>query len=261
MLAGLGEAVQLHGPDLHDIRTAVSEACNNVVQHAYGEAEGPLQVEVSVAENRLEVVVRDRGRGLRSPIRPTLDDRPGLGIPIIQTLAQRVHFRGAMGRGTEVEMTFSAPGVHGFAMPRDYGLRSDVAAAAEPANTVLITLMPALLARTVLVHLLSALSERAHFSGERVADSRTLAAALVDCTPAPDGLDRLNLTIASMPHQLSLRLGPLRTDCARGLVSHPALVRLAPVLEPMASASSAADSKRSQILTLTLAEPRSPAKR
>jgi anti-sigma regulatory factor (Ser/Thr protein kinase) len=261
MLAGLGEAVELDEPNLYDISTAVSEACNNVVQHAYGEAEGPLQVDASVAENRLEVVVRDRGvAGVGPLISRALDDRPGLGIPLMRALAERVQFSGAMGHGTEVKMTFSTPGVRRFGMPRKDDVRSDVTAAAEPASTVLITLMPALLARTVLAHLLSALSARAQFSGERIVDSRTLAAALAGCTPAPDGRDRLNVAIALMPRQLSLRLGPMATHRARDLISHPPLVRLAPALEPVAGGRSAADSKRSQILTLTLAEPRSPGK-
>jgi hypothetical protein len=137
-------------------------------------------------------------------------------------------------------------------MPDQEEVRADLTAAAEPASTVLITLMPALLARTVLDHLLSELSARAHFSGERIADSRALAAALAGCTPVSDGRGRLNLAIVLMPRHLSLRLGPLPTQCARDLISHPVLVRLAPVLEPVSGGRGAVDSERSQILTLTL---------
>jgi serine/threonine-protein kinase RsbW len=260
MLTGLAEAVELDEPDLHDISTAVSEACNNVVQHAYGEAEGPLQVDVSVAKDRLDVVVRDRGHCVRPLIGPALDDRSGRGIRIIQALAERVRFDGAIGEGTEVKMTFSTPGVREFGMAHQGGLRTDMSAAAEPVSAVLVTLMPALLARTVLVHLLDLLSARAHFCAERIADPRRLAGALAGCAPAPDGQDRLNAAIALMPRTLSLRLGPLRTDRAQELISDPALVRLAPVLQPVAGGRRAADSKRSQILALTLAETRWRAK-
>jgi anti-sigma regulatory factor (Ser/Thr protein kinase) len=259
MLAGLAEAVELNEPDLHDIRSAVSEACNNVVQHAYPEAEGPLEVDVSLAEARLDVIVRDRGCGVRPQIRSAPDSRFGLGIPLIQALAERVQFSGAIGEGTEVKMTFATAGVHELETSHQQGLRSYLTAATEPAGTVLITLMPALLARTILAHLLSALSARAHFSTERISDSRLLADALAGCAPAPDGQDRVNVAIALMPRKLSLRLGPLRADRARELISHPTLVRVAPVLEPIAGDRSAADSKRSQILTLTLAEPHWPA--
>jgi hypothetical protein len=119
--------------------------------------------------------------------------------------------------------------------------------------------MPALLARTILAHLLSALSARAHLSTERISDSRLLADALAGCGPAPDGQDRVNIAIALMPRKLSLRMGPLRADRATELINHPDLVRVAPVLGPIASDRGAADSKRSQILTLTLAEPHWPA--
>jgi anti-sigma regulatory factor (Ser/Thr protein kinase) len=261
MLAGLAEAVGLREPDLHDIRTAVSEACNNVVQHAYPDAEGPLEVDVCVAENRLDVVVRDRGCGVRPVISSALDGRSGLGIPLIQALAERVQFSNAVGEGTEVKMTFATPGVREFGISHQNGPRPDATVAAEPASTVVITLMPALLARTILAHLLSALSARAHFTAERISDSRLLANALSGCAAASDGQDRVNVAIALMSRKLCLRLGPLRADRARELISHPAVVRVAPVLEPIPGARTAAHAKRSQILMLTLADGQWPAKR
>ena len=36
VLTGVAEALALEGSDLIDIHTAVTEACNNVIQHAYG---------------------------------------------------------------------------------------------------------------------------------------------------------------------------------------------------------------------------------
>lgn len=255
MLAGLAEAVELTEPDFHDIRTAVSEACNNVVQHAYPGAEGPLEVDVSVAENRLDVVVRDRGCGVRPLISSAVDGRFGLGLPLIHALAERVEFNGAMGKGTEVKMTFATPGVREFGLSHQNGLLSDIAAAAEPASTVLITLTPALLARTILAHLLGVLSARADLSAEQISNSRLLAEALTGCAQSPDGQDLVNVAIALMSRELSLRLGPLRADRARELISHPVLVRVAPVLELIAGDRTDADSQRSKILTLTLAEP------
>jgi serine/threonine-protein kinase RsbW len=261
MLSGLAESVGLSESELRDIRTAVSEACNNVVQHAYPQAEGPLEVDVGLAENRLDVVVRDRGCGVRPRISSAPAGGFGLGIPLIQALAERVQFGGAMGVGTEVKMTFATPGVREFGISHQNGLRPDVTAGAEPTSAVLITLMPALLARTILARLLSELSARAHFSAERIPDSRSLADALAGSAPAPDSEDRVNVAIFLMSRKLSLRLGPLPADRARELISHPALVRVAQVLEPTAADGSVADPERSQILMLTLAEPHRPVKR
>src|ERR1700756_1137044 len=68
-LSGLAETVGVGGVDLNDIRTAVTEACNNVVLHAYEGEEGPLHVEVYLDSSTLEVVVRDHGTGIKPRIR------------------------------------------------------------------------------------------------------------------------------------------------------------------------------------------------
>ncbi|MHA6623731.1 ATP-binding protein [Pseudonocardia sp. DLS-67] len=60
-----------------DVALAVSEACTNVVVHAYREHERPgvLHVEAAERDGVLEVVVADEGGGLRAR-----EDSPGLGM-------------------------------------------------------------------------------------------------------------------------------------------------------------------------------------
>lgn len=53
-----------------DIRLAVTEACSNVIRHAYGESSGTFQVAGELAHGRLEVTVRDAGRGSRESLSP-----------------------------------------------------------------------------------------------------------------------------------------------------------------------------------------------
>src|ERR1700689_5272763 len=62
VLAGLADAVDF-GQTLDDVKAAVSEACNNVVVHAYHGEDGPLEVDITLRPGELEVVVRDRGVG------------------------------------------------------------------------------------------------------------------------------------------------------------------------------------------------------
>ncbi|HKG17527.1 MAG TPA: ATP-binding protein, partial [Solirubrobacteraceae bacterium] len=62
-LTGLGGALRLEGAVLADVKTAVSEACNNVVVHAYGGEPGPMEVYVRPHGDELVVVVRDDGEG------------------------------------------------------------------------------------------------------------------------------------------------------------------------------------------------------
>jgi serine/threonine-protein kinase RsbW len=255
-LAGLAEAIQLDENDLHDIRTAVTEACNNVIEYAYGGREGPFEVEAYVAAGAIDVVVRDHGGGIRPQIRTPLDARSGLGIPLIQALAQRVQFTGAAGEGTEVRMTFSTPGTFALKAGQDNGLVADAIALTEETSTTSLTLAPARLARTVLARLLSALGVRAHFSSDRIADSRRVARALVACAPSPDGEDRLNVAIAVRPRDLRLRVGPLRADRARRVIADAALGGVSPVLERMSVDHPTAGSEHPEMLTLTLADPR-----
>ena len=67
-----------------DLKTVVSEACANVVRHAYEEQDGPgtLEVDLNPEADQLSMVVRDFGGGIRpwpSGDVPSLR----LGLPII----------------------------------------------------------------------------------------------------------------------------------------------------------------------------------
>ena len=107
MLTGVADAIDLDGSDLDDIRIAVTEACNNVVLHAYDGEEGPLEVELRVAAaGALEIVVRDRGTGIARQARAADDVAFGIGLPVIRALVHSVALRDMAGGGTEVRMEF-----------------------------------------------------------------------------------------------------------------------------------------------------------
>ncbi len=106
-LAGLADALDVDPAVLADMKMAVSEACTNVVVHAYGEREGSLDVEMLADETGLTIVVRDQGSGIDHDA-PRSDDVPalGLGLPLIAALSDAFELRGERGQGTEVRMTF-----------------------------------------------------------------------------------------------------------------------------------------------------------
>src|SRR5580704_17905321 len=83
MLSGFAESVALENSDLYDIRTAVTEAANNVVLHAYEGREGPMEVELHTTPDTVQVVVRDSGVGIRPRIRPADEAALGIGLPLI----------------------------------------------------------------------------------------------------------------------------------------------------------------------------------
>ncbi len=101
----LGEAYALDTQTLSDIRLAVTEACTNVVVHAYPDGqEGPMEVLATMLGDELTVVVRDEGEGIGPrPDSPGL----GLGLPLIASLAENVQLGRDQEERTEVRMTFA----------------------------------------------------------------------------------------------------------------------------------------------------------
>src|SRR3954447_12676059 len=102
-IGGLGEALDLDPQTLSDVKLAVTEACTNVVVHAYDGADGPMQVAADISPEMLAVVVRDEGRGIvPRPDSPGL----GLGLPLIATLTESLELGKDADERTEVRMSF-----------------------------------------------------------------------------------------------------------------------------------------------------------
>jgi len=90
-----------------DIALAVSEACTNVVMHAYIDAPAPgaLTVAASHHDGELVVAVRDEGRGML----PRTDSPGlGLGLSLIGRLSQQLEISQNGACGTELRMSFLA---------------------------------------------------------------------------------------------------------------------------------------------------------
>jgi anti-sigma regulatory factor (Ser/Thr protein kinase) len=105
-LNGVAEGLALEAFTLTDIKIAVSEACTNVVLHAYPDGEGPLLVDAWAADGEeLVVVVRDQGSGF-TPAARTESAGLGLGLALIASLSKEVHIGSEPGGGTEVRMRF-----------------------------------------------------------------------------------------------------------------------------------------------------------
>ena len=105
---GLGDVLELTEQTLSDIKLAVTEACTNVVVHAYPDRDdGPLGVQAILDESTLTIVVTDEGRG----VLPRADSPGlGLGLPLIATLAESLELGTGDNQQTEVRMTFDLDG-------------------------------------------------------------------------------------------------------------------------------------------------------
>src|SRR3954452_959721 len=105
-LAGMADALDVDAAVLADMRMAVSEACTNVVVHAYeGDADGVLEVDMAAGETALTIFVRDHGSAIRPARgggeRPREAPALGLGLPLIAALTDAFELHGSSGHGTE----------------------------------------------------------------------------------------------------------------------------------------------------------------
>jgi serine/threonine-protein kinase RsbW len=293
VLAGIAEAIGLDAEQLDDIRTAVTEACNNAVLHAYEGGEGPLEVDVRLpAEGRVAVVVRDAGIGIEprgeapaaeaqgpEELEGDVHPRPGmpgmpdeeslkLGLHVIQALTTEVELRRPDGGGTEVQMAFATPGSR---LPdRGDGARAGEAPSIEllpaigptgerPALIAAATIAIApddRLARTVLPRLVCALAVRANFSTERLADAQLVADVIAaEAFRAIIG-SHLGVGIAVEPRRVELRVGPLPIDRESAAAADAALDELGVVVERLIDDHSIAPVGSAAVLALQLIDRR-----
>jgi serine/threonine-protein kinase RsbW len=101
--ASYAERLGLSAARVEDLKTIVSEACSNIVRHAYPEdaRERPMELAMDRCDGELTVTVRDSGTG----IRPPTGARPSslrLGFILMGSLADFMQLRTGRGRGTEL---------------------------------------------------------------------------------------------------------------------------------------------------------------
>jgi anti-sigma regulatory factor (Ser/Thr protein kinase) len=104
-VASYAQALGLSSSRVDDLKTIISEACSNIVRHAYpaDAKERPMEVEMDRTDDQLTVTVRDCGTGIRPPtgIRPS---SLRLGFILMGSLADYLQLRTGRGRGTELLM-------------------------------------------------------------------------------------------------------------------------------------------------------------
>jgi serine/threonine-protein kinase RsbW len=106
-LAGMADALDFEASVLADMKMAVTEACTNVVVHAYDSEAGMLEVEMAAVDRGLTIVVRDHGSGIQPRVSASETPALGLGLPLIAALSDAFELKGSAGSGTEVRMTFA----------------------------------------------------------------------------------------------------------------------------------------------------------
>jgi anti-sigma regulatory factor (Ser/Thr protein kinase) len=109
-LAGMADALAFDPGVLGDMKMAVTEACTNVVVHAYagqdGDGAGLLEIDLLADDVGMTVVVRDNGSGIKSGGARADTPALGLGLPLIAALSDAFEVKGSATGGTEVRMSF-----------------------------------------------------------------------------------------------------------------------------------------------------------
>ncbi len=232
-LAGVGELLGFDPELLDDLKTAVSEACNNVVLHAYPAEPGPLVVGLAIDADAIEVVVRDRGRGFGPVI--TAEDRMGVGLSVINALADRAQFTSTHEGGAEVRMEFAARRI-GRRLPDRAAEPRSAPHAAVPrsaphaavprsaphlvvpvAGDVVVTVSSVGLLAGVLGRLARAAAGTVRFSMDRFSDLYLVADAITAHARAAAARAWISFAITADDKRVELTAGPFRAGSGAAL--------------------------------------------
>jgi len=209
MLAGVAELLAMDPELLDDLKTAVSEACNNVALHAYPDGVGPLAVLLSSNGDGIQVLVRDQGLGM-TEVAASGDRVQGVGVPVIRALTERAEFRPRAGGGTEVWMLFAGQrdGKPLFRLPMDAA--PDDGWCKQMTGDAVVSVSPVMLLGGVLGRLSRALAANARFSLDRFSDVYLVTDAIAAHAAKAAAGDRIGFAITAGRRRLELCVGPLR---------------------------------------------------
>ena len=226
MLAGLAIPLALEPELLGDVKTAVSEACNNVVIHAYPDQPGPLRIDLALEHEGVEVVVRDHGGGIRHT--PPAEGRMSVGLALIRTLAERAEFRDAPDGGTEVRMTFARQ--DSVAPPPPIAPAGSVGPEPQLDGDVVVTLYPVTLLSGLLGRVARAAAAGARFSVDRFSDLHLVTDAIAAYAETAAASGELSFAIRAVDRRLELTVGPFGAGSGARLESDAATE---PALAPL----------------------------
>lgn len=225
-LAGMAEEIGMDEAGVADLKTVVTEACMNVVVHAYPEGTGPLVVEAEPDSEGITVTVGDSGAGI-SPQADAERASLKLGLSLIAALSSSFSISGGLGRGTEVTMRLPLRGGGNGGVPSEQKLVAEVKGAE-------IAVGRSELLEPVLARLVGALAARRDLSVERVSDAVLVTDAIAAAAPGrfTDGCVRLGL--GENEEGLELRLGPMEKGAASEIRRELAVPGLGGSLETLA---------------------------
>ena len=208
-LRSLGRAVQADPEALEDAELAVTEACANAVEHAYGGEAGNIEVSLEPRSSAMLVSVRDRGPGM--PTATPEHAGRGFGLPMIRGIASEVEVRTREVGGTELWMSLPMGST-------ELSLNGNAPSDSAPAERIARRLVAVIGAQT-------------DMPADRLIES--LLAVELATRHAPRYLagDSIRLTLERLEAGFDLSIGPLAADGAHALVQESELPVIGAVID------------------------------
>lgn len=249
-LAGLTDELGVEPARAADMKIALTEACTNVVVHAYGDEPGPLEVTMAVEHGRLVLSVRDRGSGLH-PLPGRDEGAPlGFGLALIASLSDELGLVGGR-HGTEVRIAFALSDAS--APPLAIQPSADPAPVADD---IVLELRPPERTSPVLGRVVSLVAARADFSIDRLSDAQIVSDAIAGGAAAHLVDGTLSVAVDEHDGGFDLLVGAFSPGGARRLVEDTELPGLGSLLERLTDTIAVeqigfADGERLRIRLLT----------
>lgn len=244
-LAGLAEELGMGPGEVADLKTVVTEACTNVVIHAYEPGEvGPLTVSAVPEGDAIVVTVKDFGQGIR-PLADVERRSLRLGLPLIAALSRGFEIEASAGGGTTVRMRMPLSSNGGPPRPPE---RPAVAEEMRIDIDTGDTLAP------VLSRVISMFATRADFSVDRLSDAVLISDALsasARTSFADGGTARIIVTEESGAFQV--RIGPLGAGGGQSLIEGLRIPQLGATLESLAEEVSVEEADEEEYVVLRIA--------
>ena len=118
-VSSMASRIAFNVEDIEDIKIAVSEACTNVIQHAYPDStpsnERLIHLAVDLTSEKIAITIQDKGEGFDTSILGTQTQKEssedtlglGLGLAFVQNLMDHSDIHSEINQGTTITMVKS----------------------------------------------------------------------------------------------------------------------------------------------------------
>jgi anti-sigma regulatory factor (Ser/Thr protein kinase) len=230
-LAGFADVLGMAPAGIADLKTVVTEACANVVLHAYeGEEDRPMDVAAEPNGSDLLIRVRDYGEG----IKPRADAGRRslrLGLPLMAALTNGFELSQSPGGGTTVSLR----------IPLEAPSQGGQARLAPAVTETRIEINPGETLGPVLARVISMFAARANLTVDRVADAVLLSDAISAGSDGAFAGDVARIAVAEEDDAFEIRVGPLAPGGGRRLLEGMRLPEINASLETLAEEVSVID--------------------